>query len=371
MLSREDLQRLIHRPASDQQVLSVYLDMSVNSDNKRTYGVFLSQQRSRLLATGGVAGQRPLRDALDLIDSWTDTGFDEANKGVALFLEAGSDYFEAYQFPVPVENRLEIGDRPVVGPLVRLMDENPRRLLVVIGKETMRMVAVDFGVPAAERELRPEAIDSAHDVQRGGWSQPNYQRRKAEETRHFFKDFARAVSDFARERACDDVVLLGTDENVQSFREFLPQELQAKIIFCDHAQNEETASELVARLQTRLAEHQETRKAQTLGILKERVQQRHFATAGFHETLEQLQEGKVQTLVVARQVERSGTQCTKCAFYLPRHDPKCPYCGGETRDSVDLVEVMMRMAAGQEAGVEFVAPQSLSEMHGVGALLRF
>ena len=164
MLSREDLQRLIHRPASSNPVLSVYLDMRVNSDNKRTYAIFLNQQRSRLLATGGVAGQRPLREALDLVDSWNDTSFDEANKGVALFLEAGGDFFEAYQVPVPVENRLEIGDRPFVGPLVRLLDENPSRMLVVVAKEMMRMVAVEFGVPVEERELRPDVIDAPHDV---------------------------------------------------------------------------------------------------------------------------------------------------------------------------------------------------------------
>ena len=272
---------------------------------------------------------------------------------------------------MPVENRLEIGDRPFVGPLVRLLDENHSRMLVVVAKEMMRMVAVEFGVPVEERELRPDVIDAPHDVQRGGFSQPGYQRRKAEETRHSFKDFSRAVTEFARERGSDDLVLLGTEENVQAFREFLPQEMQAKIIFCDHAQNEETAPELVTRLAARLADHRNARKAEMLGILKERVQQKHYAAAGFHETLEQLQEGKVQTLVVARQVERSGTQCTKCSFYLPRHDASCPYCGGDTRDSIDLVEVMMRMAAGQEADVEFVAPQSLDEMHGVGALLRF
>jgi hypothetical protein len=37
MISRDQVQRLIDRPSNGRNILSAFLDMSVSSDNKRTY----------------------------------------------------------------------------------------------------------------------------------------------------------------------------------------------------------------------------------------------------------------------------------------------------------------------------------------------
>ncbi|HEX2167852.1 MAG TPA: hypothetical protein VHG09_11525, partial [Longimicrobiales bacterium] len=112
-------------------------------------------------------------------------------------------------------------------------------------------------------------------------------------------------------------------------------------------------------------------EADALNLVQDRVRQSHYATAGLHETLVQLQEGKVERLVVARDLEKDGVQCTQCGFYLVQRDGACPYCGGTLRDGVDLVESMIRMAANQEVGVDFVAGDTMRELKGVAALLKF
>ena len=76
-------------------------------------------------------------------------------------------------------------------------------------------------------------------------------------------------------------------------------------------------------------------------------------------------------LVVASDLEKDGAQCTKCGFYLARRDGACPYCGGSLRDGVDLVESMIRMAATQDVAVDFVPGDSMRDMNGVAALLKF
>jgi hypothetical protein len=47
MISKHDLERLLNRPEGEHPVLSLFLDMSVNSDNKRTHQVFLNQRRAQ------------------------------------------------------------------------------------------------------------------------------------------------------------------------------------------------------------------------------------------------------------------------------------------------------------------------------------
>jgi hypothetical protein len=64
-------------------------------------------------------------------------------------------------------------------------------------------------------------------------------------------------------------------------------------------------------------------------------------------------------------------QCTQCGFYLVQRDGACPYCGGALRDGIDLVESMIRIAANQDVGVDFVSGDTMRDLKGVAALLKF
>lgn len=367
MVSRDDLQRLLDRPTGEVPVLSLYLDMSVTSENKRTHELFLSQQRSAHPEQDAVA----LEEALARAERWLADEFVEANKGVALFTELGGEWLEALQFPLPVEHRLEIAERPVVGPLVEVLEGHRRHLLVLVDREHMRAITVSLRTVIDERSYQGDQLPSPHDIQRGGYSEAGYQRRRAEEVRQDFKAFAHHVEELVRKYAPDDVVLVGTDENVKAFAEFLPEHVRQLVEHTAAGAVDAPTPAVLEKLVPFFDEQHRRAEAELVGKLHERVRQSHYATSGFHQTLEQLQEGKVDTLVIARDAERTGAQCTKCGFYLPRHDAHCPYCGGETRDSIDIVEVMIRMAADQDAAVEFVDPQVMQDLKGVGALLRF
>jgi peptide subunit release factor 1 (eRF1) len=101
------------------------------------------------------------------------------------------------------------------------------------------------------------------------------------------------------------------------------------------------------------------------------VQQDYLAVAGFQDTLLQLQEGKLDTLVMARTAERTGTQCLRCGVYLVAPDGACNYCGGKIEEGIDLVEAMIRLAAEQEVDITFGDASTMSDFDGTGGLLRF
>src|SRR5690606_34145389 len=125
MISRGDLERLLHREDGDHRVLSVFLDMSVNSDNKRTHQIFLNQKRSQFEE---LQSEKPghhnavLSEALARVERWLENDFEEGNRGVVLYSEVGGDWFEALQFPVPVQNRFVISDRPAIAPLAQVLE---------------------------------------------------------------------------------------------------------------------------------------------------------------------------------------------------------------------------------------------------------
>src|SRR5512140_1134007 len=88
MVSRDDIQRLIHRQEAGKPVVSLFLDMSVDSNNKRNYPVFLSKQRGRFAELDSdrpVHHREALGETFTRVERWIEDNFDEANKGVAIY----------------------------------------------------------------------------------------------------------------------------------------------------------------------------------------------------------------------------------------------------------------------------------------------
>ena len=374
MISRDQLQALIDRRANGNRILTAYLNMAVNEENKRTYDVFLNKRKSdfRELASDRANHHtEAIGAAFAKLEEWLERDFDHSNKGAAVFIELDGDWTEAIELPLPVDNRIAVDDRPVVAPLVELVESYHHHGVVLVDREHLRLMSLYMDQTLFEREVETEPYPAPHDVKRGGFSAKDFQKRKEEEAKHFFKEFAAEVESFVRVHRPDDLTVLGTHENVKKFCDILPDHIQKKVVHTDRAEIDATAAEVRERLAPVFARHLEREEAEAVDLLRERVRESHKAVSGFPDTLEQLQEGKIETLIIARASDARGGRCDKCSFLLARTSGHCPYCGGDVSDGIDLVEEMVRMAEDQDARIGFVAASTLDEVGGVGGLLRF
>lgn len=378
MISRGDLERLIERQDGGKPVLSLFLDMSVDGSNKRSHEVFLWQKRaqfeeldgSRTIGTGN-GGESGYGGLFERVQRWLETEFREENRGVVLYAEVGGDWFEALQFPVPVQNRMVVADRPVIGPLAQVLHAYEHYGVILLDREHVRLLSVYLGTLLDELTFRGEPLPAKHDVQAGGYSQTRFQRRKLEEVKHFFKEFADEVERFDARYAPGQLVLLGTDENVARFREFLPEGVRKKIVHTGPMPVDDPAPEVLRRLRPHLEAEQARSSQELIAQVRDRAAHDYLATAGVQGTLTALQEGKVDTLVVARDEEAEGVRCARCGFVFARGVRRCPYDGGEEMEPVEVMEEMVRLAETQGADVRFADPASLADLRGAAALLRF
>src|SRR3712207_1644675 len=145
MISKQDLERLLNREEAGRPVISLFLDMSVNQNNKRTHQIFLNQKKEQFeeLESEWLADYEEGVETLwERIQRWLDTGFDEANRGVVIYAEVGGDWFETMQFPVPVQNRLVVAERPVVGPLAQVLESYRHYGVILLDREHVRILSV-------------------------------------------------------------------------------------------------------------------------------------------------------------------------------------------------------------------------------------
>jgi peptide chain release factor subunit 1 len=378
MISTQDLERLIERQDGGRKIVSLFLDMSVDSNNKRKHDVFLWQNRSRFeelegnrpIHTGN-GGEQGVGGLFERVQGWLEDGFDEENRGVVIYAEVGGDWFETLQFPVPVQNRMVVADRPVVGPLAQVLHAYDHYGVILLDREHVRILSVYLGTLLDELTFRGEPLPTRSDVQAGGYSQTRFQRRKREEMKHFFKDFAEEVVRFDERYGPAHLVLLGTDENVARFREYLPDPLLQKVVYTGPMGVDDPAPEVLRRLEPHLREEQERSSMQLIDQVRDRAAHDYLATAGLQGTLTALQEGKVDTLVLARDGEEQGVRCTRCGFVFVREVTRCPYDGGEEMERVEVMEEMVRMAETQGAEIQFADANAIADLRGAAALLRF
>jgi peptide subunit release factor 1 (eRF1) len=374
MITKQDLERLINREETGRPVVSLFLDMSVNQNNKRTHQVFLSQKRAEfeeLQAEWMAEHVEGMQSLGDRIQGWLSSGYDEANAGVVIYAEVGGEWFEALQSRAPLQNRLMVAPRPVVAPLAQVLEGYRHYGVVLLDREHVRLLSVYQGTVLDEVERRGDPIDAPHDVQAGGYSQSRYQRRKLEETKHFLRDFAAELGEFVRRYQPDDLVLLGTEETLSAFAEHLPDSLLQKVVHTGPMWVDENASAVIRQLEPLLQAELERTHHEVVEQVRDRVVHDYLATAGFQGTLSALQEGRVDTLLLARDQRRDGVRCAQCGFVFARELKTCPYDGSTALTDVDVVEEMVRMAEGQGVTVAYADPGEVADMKGAGALLRY
>lgn len=374
MVSKQDLERILAHETGGGLVVSLFLDTSVNSDNKRTHRIFLNQRRAQFDELDSEKRGHP-REAIgrvfQRVENWLENEFREENRGVAIYCEMEGDWFEAFQFPVAIDNRMVIDQSPAIAPLAQVLESYDHHGIVLLDRERVRILSVYLGTVLDEIEAHGNPYPARHEVQAGGYSQTRYQRRKEEEMRHFFRDFAKEVDAFVRRYRPEDLIVLGTDENVARFREFLPENLREMITFTGPMRVDESASQVVAWLEPHIEAERERESRELVDRLRDRVGQDYLATAGFQTTIVALQEGKVDTLIIERNHEHSGTRCERCGFVFGLGVERCPYDGTPTTPGVDVAEEAIRLAEAQGADVEFVPAGEIEDFAGVGALLRY
>jgi peptide subunit release factor 1 (eRF1) len=300
-----------------------------------------------------------------------DKEYSEENRGAVIYADLEGDWFDALQFPVPIGNRLVVDDRPMVAPIAQVLESYHHHGVVLLDRERVRILSVYLDTLVDEIEVHREPSPGKHDIQSGGYSHSRFQRRKLEETRHFFKEFAQEVENFDQHYRPQDLIILGTDEIVAQFKEFLSADLQDKIVLTGPMAVGEPTSDILARIEPLLRAERHRESEERLQVLRDRVRQDYLATAGFQSTLAALQEGKVETLVIAQDQKREGARCPKCGFVFSGEVDKCPYDGSRVQAGVDVVEEVIRLAEQQGAEIEFVASGDVGDLAGVGAILRF
>lgn len=366
MVTEQSLQELLHYQPG-KTVLSVYLNTDPAAGNSDFHRKHLR----------GLLKDVSLQADLESIYHFIEHEHDWSGKSVVMFSCAEAGFFRAYSLAVPIRSRIRISDQPHVKPLADLIDSYGGYGVVLVDKQGARYFHFHLG---ELREQEGWVGETIRHTKRGGGSQtPGRRGGVAGQTDHVEEIAERNMRDvvdfaihFFAEKQIRRIVLGGTDENVALFRSNLPKAWQSLIVgtapmsmLASHTEVLQKAMEIGDA-----AEHR--REAAIVETIITGAAKGRGAVTGLQDTLDMLQEGRIQILVIQEGYRQPGSTCPACGYAAAEPIESCPACSGKMEGIPDIVEMAVRSIMRKGGEVEVLHPEQVGgERLKIGALLRY
>jgi peptide chain release factor subunit 1 len=306
----------------------------------------------------------------DFLSSPTGRAEFQGAQALAVFCSGRGGLFEVVKLPRPVPGRVVIGRTPHVEPLVAALGE--RSWLVALVNRRLGRV---LGGPIDRLEENGSFGDYVHGQHdQGGWSQARYERSIEKDVDDHLRRVADAVNQRWRGERFHRAALGGPVEIVPRLEGFLAAEVRANLAPGRVEVDLSSANddEIRRALYSLVLEDEKQLERDALERLAAGIGSGGRAVGGPQDTIEALNERRVQTLLLEPGFDRRGARCLSCGLLMLEPQDRCPADGGEIEEVEHLREAAIEAALAQDAEISFVRHYpDLGPLQGIGALLRY
>lgn len=418
------VENLLHRvghldPSTDAPYLTITLDWTVEGTSpgraepeevqrsRRRSGIqegerwrpsvdVYERELDRLIDEHGPRGEvfESLTADKDRIRAFLQEELDPAAQGVFIVANAARGVFEASGLSLPVDTSLTFGPTPSVYKLVRLIEDNPVYAVLMADQHEATLHFVSYG--RITRQTSLESSEYPRKQQQGGWSQRRFQARADERVEAFARDVADETRAALDELDVEDLIVAGSEVMTSALDAAFHQTVKDRIVDTIRMEMWSSDQDVIDATLPIVQGAERQREADIVQALRDRVGAGDRAAAGTADTLKALQNGQVDTLVIADTFEGTGwADYDMHVFGVGNHPTQHPV-GGDVASivDVDLREELVRLALMTDAAVDVIhsevdvpqtgdipdsrserpvteAAAALSALGGVGAILRF
>ncbi len=372
---KREIKKLAKIPETDYPFLSLYLNTKWE-DEKQRGRVRLFVKNELKEAQKLVRGEERIRKSLQrdseeiqrYVDGVIRRAYDEGVNGIGIFACSGIDVFKIFRSSIPFDNQLTISSKPSLRQLVQISDEYSTAIAVMVDTDRAKIFEISLGEIHRESQIE-SYVPGRHE--QGGWSQMRFQRHIREHMHQHHKGVAEQLIKIFDEERCENILLIGQEHILATFKPLLPERVRAKIKGELSAEFEEEPSSLAQRVSEYLRGESAKKEDTLIEEIIETALARGAATVGLRDTIEAINRGQVHRLALDRKLKKQGWQCTRCLALGEITSLSCPFCNSAIA-TADLGEEMIRSVINRDGEVELIGDHpKLSKYEGVGALLRF
>lgn len=370
LLSPEHLRTLATLETAGPPVVSLYLQLTPERRVGRAWQSAFSALTRRVSQTMDEAARTSINADLQDVQRALDHELPELGRGAAFFACRERGIWRQIALPVPLPDRIQIGPRPYLRPLLRSWGRSDRMLLAVLSREQSRFLVSHLGAVEEVYRVKGQRI-------RGLLTDRVPRDRRDALANQLMRDEAKALASMAeiigREFETSHLLLCAPPDMSAAFRDHLSKDVLSRL-----GMFEASVHASPAEIGAAAAAVQEQLKAREERQLVDRLREASpvAVSTGVQETLDCLSEGRVLTLVADDTYVAGGGHCRQCGCLFETAPPKCPVCGEPDLEPVDdLVEAALQQALERRAQITFVRDaacrSALTQKAPLQALLRY
>jgi len=312
------------------------------------------------------------------VERYFNTDYHWSGRGAVVFSSAAENFFRAYPLSVKFRNLVHVGERPLVKPLKDLMESYGGYGVVLVDKQGARLFHFNLGELTEQEGVLGEVVK--HTKRGGASSFPGRRGGEAGRTDHMEETIERNMKEasefavrFFEENHVRRVLIGGTDDNVARLRGILPKTWQSLVMGAFPMSMTATHPEVLARAM-QISQEAELRRTQRLvDELITTAAKGTGAVVGLENTLEAVNNNKVQTLVVEEGFRSGGSECQGYGHLTIKDGEVCPVCGSQLFSAgIDVVDLAVNSVMRHRGDVEVIpASAGLEKAGHMGAVLRY
>ena len=301
-------------------------------------------------------------------------GYVPKGKALVVFSDSKQDFWWQHDLQVELPPGVRWSPQPWVRPLLEVIEEHDRFVVVLIDKHRARILAGDAAGIEQQAEILSD-VPNKHATTGTDhiWSQAQMDR---DHTKHVQWHAKRVTDELALvidRLKLSRIVIGGPVEATSVFTSMLPKRIQQMIIGTISAPVDAGHERLAAELKTvqERAEHQD--EAKLVDSMITAAMKGERAVLGVPETLNAIEEGRVYKMVIARDFRVAGKECSSCHVLVSDGDEKCAFCGARLEAAPDLINRASRRVIEKGGKVQLISGDAAVKLGeaGVGAVLRF
>jgi Bacterial archaeo-eukaryotic release factor family 10 len=299
-------------------------------------------------------------------------------KALAIF--AGPKTWTVFPLQIAVENELT-WDHPAISQLFWLLHERKSCCIVAVDHRAARFFAYSQG------ELT-ELAAKQFEVDRSQWKRKSlghltrsrmqtmrgpypdrFEHRMEVQYARLCRETAEQAATLSKQYGLTHVFLAGPDRLIRRMRTQFPPAFGESVCLVPEDLGNFSPKELLQRLEPIIVEYEQKRQ---IAAVTQLLSADNGTETDLDQTLAQLQNGRVRSVVVSRDFDLDLRQCTKCGLASRAADPVCASCAGERR-KVAFRKILPALLVAHDTEVEIVtgeAARMLERAGGIGGWLR-
>jgi hypothetical protein len=350
-------------------VLSLFMELTPEMrTNDGWHIAFKDMSRSAVENLNGTFDPALVRRELERVEDALRGGVPRTGRALAFYACEEIGLFRQFGLAIEVPTMSYVDSRPYVRPLVRLRDEHDRFGIVLLSQKNMRFFFSQIGLVEEVFELTGGEILTAdhHSKDQRQDKQEAYRRLQARRAAH-------ALQLLAEQLDVRHIIYAAPTDMEGPFLESLEQSTRNRIsasFACDvHA----TPPEVASKAEPVQREVEQKEELETIARANDLLTTR--AVAGLEETIEMLNQQRVQTLILDDTLNIPGGIDREMDMLTTATSGRHAATGNEIAYQEDLFEPMVERALAQGASVEMVRSaagrQKLAALGPTAAILRF